>query len=88
MYHVETTSRFDREMRKLDRYTQIMLKTWIVNNLEDCENPRRHGKSLTGNRNGQWRYRVGDYRIICEIQDKKLTILALSVGHRKNIYSE
>ena len=87
MYHVETTKRFDKEMSKLDRYTQIMLRTWIVNNIEGCEDPRQHGKGLTGNRNGQWRYRVGDYRIICDIQDEKLTILALDVGHRRNVYS-
>ena len=85
-YQVQTTSQFDKEMSKLDKYTQKMLKTWIVNHLVDCENPRQHGKGLTANRSGQWRYRVGDYRIICQIFDDKLVILALSVGHRKEIY--
>lgn len=86
MYSVETTSRFDKEFRKLDRYTQRMLKSWIDKNLMNCENPRIHGKGLTSNRSGQWRYRIGDYRLICEIQDDRLVILALSVGHRREVY--
>ncbi len=45
-----------------------------------------HGKSLVQNKSGQWRYRIGDYRVICEIQDEKMIVLALEVGHRKNIY--
>lgn len=87
-YHIEITKRFKKEMSKLDKYTQFMLKTWIANNLEGCSNPRLSGKNLTGNRNGQWRYRIGDYRIICEILDDKLIILALSVGHRKKVYRD
>lgn len=86
-YGLETTARFDREFRKLDRYTQLMIKAWIDKNLEGCSDPRAHGKGLTANRSGQWRYRIGDYRLICDIQDKKLLILALESGHRKEIYS-
>lgn len=85
-YDVETTARFDREFKKLDRYTQRMIKSWIEKNLEGCSNPRLHGKGLTANRTGQWRYRIGDYRLICEIEDNKLIIIALSVGHRREIY--
>ena len=85
-YSVSTTARFDREFKELDRYTQRMLKVWIENNLVDCTNPRQHGKGLTANRSGQWRYRIGDYRLICEIHDNELVILALSVGHRREVY--
>ena len=87
IYSVETTERFDREFKKLDRYTQRMIKAWIDKNLEGCEDPRRHGKALTANRKGQWRYRIGDYRLICLIEDNELIILALSVGHRREIYN-
>lgn len=87
IYDVETTSRFDREFKKLDRYTQLMLKGWIDKNLIGTSNPRQHGKGLTSNRSGQWRYRIGDYRIICQIDDNRLIILALSVGHRRDIYT-
>lgn len=85
-YAVRTTARFDREFKKLDRYTQRMLKSWIDKNLVNCADPRAHGKGLTANRSGQWRYRIGDYRLICVIQDSELVILALSVGHRSVVY--
>ena len=85
-YRVETTARFDREFKKLDRYTQKMIKSWIEKNLVDCADPRAHGKGLTANRSGQWRYRIGDYRLICFIEDDRLVILAMSVGHRSEIY--
>lgn len=85
-YSVKTTPKFDKEFRKLDRYTQKMLKSWIEKNLIGCENPRNHGKGFVSNRSGQWRYRIGDYRLICQIQDNELVILALSVGHRREVY--
>jgi len=85
--HIETTARFDREFKKLDRYTQRMVKAWIEKHLVGCDDPRVHGKALTANRSGQWRYRIGDYRMICLIEDEKLIILALSIGHRSSIYT-
>ena len=86
-YHVETAPRFDKEFKKLDKYTQQMIKSWIGKNLQNCENPRAHGKGLTANKSGQWRYRIGDYRLLCLIQDQELIILALALGHRRDIYS-
>ena len=85
-YRVETTPRFEKEFKKLDKYTMKMIKSWIAKHLVDCENPRSFGKGLTSNRSGQWRYRIGDYRLICKIDDNELIILALSVGHRRDIY--
>lgn len=85
-YSVETTARFDREFKKLDRYTQRMIKGWIEKHLIGCSDPRATGKALTANLSGQWRYRIGDYRLLCEIQDEKLVILALAIGHRREIY--
>ena len=85
-YNVELTERFKKEFRKLDKYTQKMLRAWIDKNLVDCEDPRQHGKGLSANLSGQWRYRIGDYRLICQIDDGKLIILALTVGHRRDIY--
>lgn len=87
-WKVETTSRFDKEFKKLDRYTQRIIKGWIVKNLVGTDNPRAKGKGLTANRSGQWRYRIGDYRLICQIQDDTLVILALSVGHRSIVYND
>lgn len=85
-YPINTTARFDKEFKKLDRYTQLMIKSWITKNIADTDNPRIHGKALVGNKSGYWRYRIGDYRLICEIIDNELIILALSIGHRREVY--
>ncbi|MGN0679236.1 MAG: type II toxin-antitoxin system RelE/ParE family toxin [Oscillospiraceae bacterium] len=87
-YRVETTPRFEKEFRKLDKYTMKLIKLWIEKNLVNCEDPRLHGKALTANRSGQWRYRIGDYRLLCHIDDGELVILALSVGHRREVYGQ
>lgn len=87
-YAIKTTPRFDKSFKKLDRYTQRIIKAWIEKNLLGCENPRAHGKALSSNRSGQWRYRIGDYRLICYINDDELVILALNVGHRRAVYTD
>lgn len=87
-FSMETTPRFDKEFKKLDRYTQRIIKAWITKNIIDCEDPRAHGKALTADKKGFWRYRIGDYRIICQIQDAKLVVLALTVGHRSEVYND
>lgn len=85
-YRVEFTDSARKALKKLDRGTAAMLLGWIRKNLEGCENPRQHGRGLTANRSGQWRYRVGDYRLIAEIEDDKVIILIVAVGHRRDIY--
>lgn len=87
-YEVRPTPRFRKEFSKLDKYTQRMVTAWIDKYLEGCENPRYKGKALTANWKGHWRYRIGDYRLICLIQDEKLIILALTIGHRREIYDK
>lgn len=61
---------------------------WIRKNLEGCDNPRVHGRGMSANRAGQWRYRVGDYRLIAEIEDEKIVNLIVNVGHHREIYIE
>jgi len=87
-YRVETSRKFDKDFKKLDKYTQQIIKSWISKNLQNCENPRIYGKGLSANRSGQWRYRIGDYRLICVINDNRLVILALTVGHRRDVYDK
>ena len=85
-YKVIYTEKALKSLKKLDKSVLTMIKAWIEKNLVGTEDPRQHGKGLTANRSGQWRYRVGNYRILAEIQEEKLIILVVEVGHRKNIY--
>ena len=85
-YRVVFTERAKKQLSKLDKSISALLLGWIEKNIEGCENPRIHGKGLLGNRSGQWRYRIGDYRAICEIIDDEIIVLVLEVGHRKHIY--
>ena len=85
-YTVEYTSKALKSLKKLDKPVLLMIKSWIEKNLIGTTEPRRHGKGLTSNRSGQWRYRVGDYRIIADIEDEKLVILVVEVEHRSRVY--
>lgn len=85
-YHVEFAKRALKDLKKLDKSTAALILGWVRKNLEGCADPRVHGKGLTANRSGEWRYRVGDYRLLAEIQDGKLIILMLTVGHRSEVY--
>ena len=85
-YNVVFTEGAKKQLKKLDRHIASLIIGWIERNLQYCENPRIHGKGLTSNRSGQWRYRIGDYRLICEIQDENIIILVLEIGHKKSIY--
>lgn len=87
-YKVELSARAVKDLKKLDKTTAALILGWIRKNLEGCENPRIHGKGLTANRSGTWRYRVGDYRLLAEIRDNVVTILVLTVGHRRDVYDK
>jgi mRNA interferase RelE/StbE len=86
MYRVLFSEAAKKQLKKLDKNTAKLLLAWIRKNLEGCSDPRVHGKGLSANRSGQWRYRIGDYRLIAEIKDEQIIILVLNIGHRKDIY--
>lgn len=86
-YHVLFTASAKKSLQKMDRAASSLILGWIRKNLENTENPRLHGKALTANHRGKWRYRVGDYRLIADIQDENIVILMLKIGHRREIYS-
>ncbi|WP_305146643.1 type II toxin-antitoxin system RelE family toxin [Anaerovorax odorimutans] len=88
MFRVILTDKAIKSLKKLDKSNVRFILAWIRKNLEGCTDPRQHGKSLTGNHQGQWRYKAGTYRIIAEISDGEITILVLNVGHRKEIYKK
>jgi Cytotoxic translational repressor of toxin-antitoxin stability system len=85
-YHVVFSDQALKDLKKLDKHTSMMILGWIRKNLEGCSDPRQKGKGLTANRSGQWRYRIGDFRLLTEIQEDKIVILVLNVGHRRDIY--
>jgi len=75
-----------RQYRKLDPFAKRQIDNFIAEYLEDTHNPRAYGKPLKGNLIGFWRYQIGNYRLITDIQDNVLTVLVMKVGHRKEIY--
>ena len=83
---VKVSNFAEKQLRKLDRPVQKRLVDWLEDRIVGCKNPRHFGEPLRGEMAGLWRYRVGDYRIICEIQDQQLIVLALAVGLRREIY--
>lgn len=85
-YTVEFTERALKDIKKLDKHVASLILGWVRKNLEGCENPRAHGKGLSANRSGQWRYRVGDYRLLALIEDDKIKIVIINVGHRREVY--
>ena len=87
-YTVRYTKAALKSLQKLDRPIAAMLYAWVGKNLVGCTDPRAHGKALTANRSGLWRYRVGDYRLIAQIDDSAVTILMLEIGHRSSIYKQ
>lgn len=78
----------NKKIGKLDTSVQKMLYSYIKKNLLDTNDPRIHGKALTGNLKGFWRYRVMDYRLIVEIEDDKLIIVAVDFDKRDKIYNK
>ncbi|MDO5683871.1 MAG: type II toxin-antitoxin system RelE/ParE family toxin [Propionibacteriaceae bacterium] len=85
-YRVELTARARKQLKKMDRFDAKILATWIKNNLDGCADPRAFGKGLTANRSGEWRYRVGSYRILALIHDSVVTIEVFSIGRRDSVY--
>ena len=83
---VEVSNYAEKQLRKLDKPIQKRLLDWLDDRIEGCKNPRHFGEPLRGEMVGLWRYRIGGYRVICEIQDQQLVVLALAVGHRRGIY--
>lgn len=83
---------FDKNAKKdfsnLDRPIQKKIDKFIMEKLKKSSNPRSSGKVLQGTLNQFWRYRVGDYRLICEIKDKEITVLIIKIRHRKDVYKK
>lgn len=87
-YRLVIPEKLNKKIIKFDKSVQKTLYSYIKKNLLDTEEPRLHGKALTGILKGMWRYRVMDYRLIMEIQDDVLIIVAVDFDHRKKMYEK
>jgi mRNA interferase RelE/StbE len=84
---VELSAEADRELGKLDPQQSKRILRFLRERVVPLDNPRSIGQALHGSRLGEfWKYRVGDYRLICKIEDDRLLILVLHIGHRREIY--
>ena len=84
---IEYTDTAKRQLRKLDRQAARRILNFMDQRVGKSSNPRDLGKALTGETLGVfWRYRVGDYRVICDIQDKRLLVLVVHIGNRREVY--
>jgi mRNA interferase RelE/StbE len=86
VWTIEITRGAEKQIKKLDRTAQTSILRFLRERVQPAANPRQWGKPLHGDKGGLWRYRIGDYRLICDIQDHRITVLVLRVGHRKDIY--
>lgn len=87
-WSVELTATVEKQLKKLDRKWQGIILDYLEDEIAGLSDPRSRGKGLVGDREGIWRYRVGDYRILCQILDTELVIVAVTIRHRKDVYRD
>lgn len=85
-WRIDLTETAIKQLSKLDKVEAKRITTFLRQHLAALDNPRSTGKALTGPLGGLWRYRVGDHRIICEIQDAVLCVLVVKIGNRRDVY--
>jgi mRNA interferase RelE/StbE len=83
---VRITTHAKKQLAKLDRPTADLITRFLRDKLANAVDVRPFGHALTGDLKGRWRYRVGDYRVLCELRDHELLVLVVAIGHRKEIY--
>jgi len=83
---IKPTRRFERDLAKLDKSVQRKILAYLETRVAPSSDPRKFGKALGYDLAGFWRYRMGDYRILCKIEDEQLVIVAVSVAHRSVVY--
>jgi mRNA interferase RelE/StbE len=83
---IEITATAQKQIGKLDREVARQIYRFLRERVATEENPRRMGKRLMATGREVWRYRVGDYRILCDIRDERLVVMVVKVGHRSEIY--
>jgi len=86
-WKIELSEHAHRDLDKLDPQARRRIYGFLFGRLATLEDPRATGSALRGSKFGEcWKYRVGDYRLICKIEDDRLLVLVLRVGPRRDIY--
>lgn len=85
-YKVELSERAQKQLDKIDEIIARMILKWLKKNIDDSDDPRIREKALKGELASYWCYRVGDYRILCTIDDGKLIVQVITVDNRRNVY--
>lgn len=86
VWQVEIAETAQKDIKKLDKKAQAAIVKFLRERVMGSDDPRQNGKALKGDLGGLWRYRVGDCRIICDIQDNIITVLVLRIRDRKEVY--
>jgi mRNA interferase RelE/StbE len=88
-WKIKFTPEADKDLTKLDKAVVQRLLKFLFERVAPSDNPRIIGEALQGKEFGKyWKYRVGDYRLICQIQDQTVTVLVVKIGHRREIYKQ
>ena len=87
IWTIEWDDRARKELRKLDRAVQREILRYLRERITEGGDPRRLGKPLRHELHGLWRYRIGDYRVVCRLEDERLIVLVIAVGHRRRVYA-
>ena len=85
-WQIEVTETAKKQLAKLDQQEQKNILQYLKEKIGTDEDPRRYGAALRRELTGRWKYRVGNYRIICDIQDTRVLVLVLMIGHRSKVY--
>jgi mRNA interferase RelE/StbE len=85
-WRIEFTPQAAKQLRKLDRTAAQRIANYLKHLVEQCQRPDERGSALSGDLARLWRYRVGDYRVICELQEEALLVLVVRIGHRSTVY--
>ena len=87
VWTIEFTDRAARQFSKIDKPDQLRIAAFLRDRLAPLADPRGMGKALKGSAlGGYWRFRVGDFRLICELQDSRLVVVIVEIGHRREVY--
>lgn len=87
IWTIEYARTAERQLRRIDRTWQRRILDYMDHDIAALDDPRIRGKALTGDLGGFWRFRVGDYRVICSIEDTIHVVTVLKIGHRRDVYS-